>query len=542
MRKILSRLTTDDHKTNFILLLIIFTSMILLSPKWNIGIFSFIVTSASLRYFRNTKLWKGSLFIFFVTSFASFIANQGVMPFPIPIMVPIILFLGIIKLIPLLLDKILYRRMTGILSIFIYPASSIIVDSFIANSPNGTFGNIAYSLVDFNALMQLASITGIWGIAFLIYLFAPVINHIIENYNRYQTVKNFSIGYGLLFSSIVIFGLIRLQYGRDILSDANSEKFGAVTSENTNWSTAVHKAVSGKTVILPKKIDQTSPQLVEFQHSLNEFIKDHNLPKYDSVYISLEEYYKEIFTSSQIAVEDGAKIILLSEGEIITFEDRESTLIDKAKEFALKNKVYFFFSMGTIYPEKMKINQPFIGNKILTISPEGIILDIYYKNVPVKDVDPSIPGDGIINVINTPYGNLSPVICYDADFPGLMRQTGEKDAEVVLVATGDWFSISPYHTKIGIVRAIENGVSMLKTVSNGLSVAVDPFGNTIKEDDFFKDNGHIMVADIPTLKINTLYTIVGDFVVYASYLYLIIICFYLVIIYLLKLRGGQSCF
>ena len=44
---------------------------------------------------------------------------------PFLYMIPFRLFLGIIKLIPLLLDKILYRRMTGILSIFIYPASSI---------------------------------------------------------------------------------------------------------------------------------------------------------------------------------------------------------------------------------------------------------------------------------------------------------------------------------------------------------------------------------------------------------------------------------
>ena len=190
--------------------------------------------------------------------------------------------------------------------------------------------------------------------------------------------------------------------------------------------------------------------------------------------------------------------------------------------------------MGTIHPEKMKDEEPFIGNKIVTISPDGNILDTYYKNVPVKDIDPSIPGDGIIDVIETPIGNFSPIICYDADFPVMMRQTGRNNTEVVLVATGDWYSITPYHSKIGIIRSIENGVSMLKTTSFGLSVAADPFGNILAEDNFFEDDMHIMTADIPIRKFNTFYSWAGDFLIYLSYIYLIYIIIHLITLQILK--------
>ncbi len=534
MKNIISRLTSSDIKINFFLLLIMFTGILMISPKWNIPFISFFLSTVTLRYFRNTKFWKAILFTFFIYISASFIANQGVMPFPTPIMLPIIVFLGIVRLIPLILDKLLYQRVPSLPAIFIFPAVSLIVESFIANGPNGTFGNIAYNLVDLRALMQLTSVTGIWGIAFMIFLFASVFNHVLENYNEINTVRTYSIGYCILFLMVVIFGIARLQIGKKFLKSAETIKMAAVTSENKKWSIAVHHAVTGKMLHLPKEIDQTSPQLIEFQESFQEFIRDHKNLSFDPVYSALEEYYDEIFASCQKAVTDGAQVILLSEGEMISFEDREVALIERAKEFARNNDIYFFFSMGTIYPEKMKNNDPFIGNKILTIDPSGKILNIYYKNVPVENADPSIPGDGKIDVIQTPFGNYSPVICYDADFPVMMRQVGKNNTDVIMVATGDWYSISPYHSKIGIVRSIENGVSMLKTVSYGLSVAADAYGNIIAKDDFFEDDQHILVAEIPVFRTTTFYSYAGDFLIYISYLYVISIMIYLTVAYIRK--------
>ena len=329
---------------------------------------------------------------------------------------------------------------------------------------------------------------------------------------------------------ILIFGNARLQIGKYYLKSAETTRMAAVTSENKKWSEVIHEVVTGQKLDLPKKIDQTSPQLIEFQKSLQIFIKDHNNPLYNPVYSALAEYYDEIFTSCQKAVRDGAQVILLSESEMICFNDSEEAVIERARVFARNNEIYFFFSMGTISPEKMKNNEAFIGNKILTIDPNGEILDIYYKNVPVKNVDPSIPGDGKIDIIETPFGNFSPIICYDADFPVLMRQTGNNNTDVIMVATGDWYSISPYHSKIGVIRSIENGVSMLKTVSYGLSVAADAYGNIIATDDFFEDDQHILITDLPVFKITTFYSYAGDILIFVSYLYIAGMLIYLIII------------
>jgi apolipoprotein N-acyltransferase len=479
-------------------------------------------------------LWKAILFTFFISVSATFIGNQGVMPFPAPVMLPIIIFLGIIMLIPYILDKIFYKNLPGYLSIFLFPFLSLIVGAFIVNGPNGTFGNIAYNLVDIKVLMQLTSITGIWGISFLIFLFATVSNHILENYNTQKTVRIYSTAYGIIVLAVLIFGITRLELGKRRVLDAERVKMAAVTSENKDWSIEIHRIVTGHILEFPKKIDQTSPQLVEFQNSFQKFIGDHKNPKFEPVFSALEEYYDEIFDNCLVAINEGVKVILLSEGEMICFDDDEIRLLERAREFARQNEIYFFFSMGTIYPEKMKNNEPFIGNKIVSIHPGGNVLNTYYKNVPIENADPSIPGDGIINTIETPYGNFSPVICYDADFPKMMRQTGINNTDVIMVATGDWYSISPYHSKIGIVRSIENGVAMFKTVSYGLSVAADAYGNIISEDDFFEDDHHIMISDVPIYRTSTFYSRSGDFLVYISYFYVFSIMIYLIIVRIRK--------
>ncbi len=539
MKRLISKLTSADGKTNFILLLTLFFSLLLASPKWNVAFISFFAVFVNLRYFRNVSFWKASLFTFFVFFSASFIANQGVLPFPPPIMISILFFLSIVHLIPFILDKWLYRRLPGLLAIWVFPTASLIVGSFIANSPNGTFGHIAYNLVDSQSLMQLTSVTGIWGIALLIYLFASVANHIMENAENPSVVRSFSIGYGTLFLVVLIFGFTRVQRGSKAIKNADTIRLGSVTSKDMDWSKAIHKIVTGETIHFPKKIDQTSPELQEFQESLKVFIEDHDNPKFDPVYSALENYYDEIFASSQKAVDAGAKAILLSEGEIVTVEDREDGIIERAQNFARENNIYFFFAMGTIYPERMKENQPFIGNKVLSIDANGDIRDIYYKNVPVAQIDPSIPGDGIIDVIETPIANFSPIICYDADFPPMMRQTGNSNSDLILVATGDWYSISPYHSKIGAVRSIENGIPMLKTVSNGLSISVDPYGNVLSEDDFFADDDHVMITDIPLHRTKTMYASVGDVLIYLSYIYLGVVVLYLLVLSIMK-RIGSS--
>lgn len=75
---------------------------------------------------------------------------------------------------------------------------------------------------------------------------------------------------------------------------------------------------------------------------------------------------------------------------------------------------------------------------------------------------------------------LSPQLCYEVAFPGLMPQDLENPAEFILNQSNDaWFGGSSgpaQHANIARYRAIETGLPIVRAASNGVSAVIDPFG------------------------------------------------------------------
>lgn len=130
-------------------------------------------------------------------------------------------------------------------------------------------------------------------------------------------------------------------------------------------------------------------------------------------------------------------------------------------------------------------------------------------------VENSKPGDGVIPVIQTEYGRISTSICYDADFPVEMRQLGTNKTDILLLPSGDWYAISPYHTHMAIFRGIENGCAVIRQASGGLSVASDYRGSVNASLDFYKDGEKLWFASIPVGHVTTIYSKLGDWLPYA---------------------------
>lgn len=51
---------------------------------------------------------------------------------------------------------------------------------------------------------------------------------------------------------------------------------------------------------------------------------------------------------------------------------------------------------------------------------------------------------------------------------------------------------------------------MVRPADNGLSIAVDPYGRVLAEMDHFIADERVMVAQVPTQGVPTLYAVVGD--------------------------------
>jgi apolipoprotein N-acyltransferase len=143
------------------------------------------------------------------------------------------------------------------------------------------------------------------------------------------------------------------------------------------------------------------------------------------------------------------------------------------------------------------------------VDPTGHVVWRYQKAHPVPG-EPFSPGDGNVPTVQTPFGRLATVICFDADFPATLRQAGQAGADVLVVPANDWREIDPYHTQMATFRAIENGYSLVRQASHGLADTVDPEGNVLGTADFFTTDPQVMVAAVPMRGVQTLYATIGD--------------------------------
>lgn len=63
---------------------------------------------------------------------------------------------------------------------------------------------------------------------------------------------------------------------------------------------------------------------------------------------------------------------------------------------------------------------------------------------------------------------------------------------------------------MAILRAMENGVSLVRVGDNELSVITVPYGRGLVSMDFFTAGERVIVAQVPTQHVFTIYSVIGD--------------------------------
>lgn len=162
------------------------------------------------------------------------------------------------------------------------------------------------------------------------------------------------------------------------------------------------------------------------------------------------------------------------------------------------------------------------------INSTGEVDHRYLKHKPVPG-EPSIPGIYPLFVRNTQFARLSGAICYDFDFPAVALPYGQKNINIVVVPSSDNPGVDPQHTQIAAVRAIEGGYSILRPTRLGRSAGIDPYGRQRGWISANETDQKMLLVTLPTKRIQTLYALIGDALVYCSILYLTFI-FYSVFI------------
>jgi apolipoprotein N-acyltransferase len=438
--------------------------------RWLAPLAAWIGPALIIRYSRDHKGWRGYPLVLAASILTMFIGFRdiwvGGMPLPL---VPILgVAYGLLWSLPYLADRLMSARLRGFSSTFVYPLAATALEFVnIHFNPMGTWGATGFTQYGNLPLMQLASVTGMIGITFLMGWFAAIANWAWENRSRGSEVLRGLAAFGVVLAAVFIFGFLRLNQA----PSGETVRVAGITAESLNSLNKVFSEMSDPATAQPK-------------------IQSHN-----------EVFFRETVREAQA----GAKVIIWSELSGIAFGSDEASLIARAQEVARQNGIYLVIPLFHSYPGT---DQPY-ENKLLLIAPTGAIAMEHLKYGGALMEGNRKTGDGKLKTVTTPFGVLSAVICYDLDYPAVIQQTGRNGTGLLLVPSKDWLAIDPIHSQMAVFRAIENGMSLVRQTDAGLSLAADPYGRVLAQVSFFGSTDHSMVAQVPVRHVATIYTAFG---------------------------------
>jgi apolipoprotein N-acyltransferase len=204
--------------------------------------------------------------------------------------------------------------------------------------------------------------------------------------------------------------------------------------------------------------------------------------------------------------------VVWSEVAAHILKEDEAAVLERASTLAREEGIYLQVALNVILQTQQ---HPFAENRIILIDPAGVITWDYFKTVhPFGDNAVFAPGPGVLPYVDTPYGRLAAAICFDADFPVLMRQVGQAHADLLLLPAHDWEQVKITHVQINAFRAIENGVAMMRPTGDGISLVTDHLGRVLATADDFATVKPAMIVDAPMQGAPTVYARIGDLFVY----------------------------
>ncbi len=108
---------------------------------------------------------------------------------------------------------------------------------------------------------------------------------------------------------------------------------------------------------------------------------------------------------------------------------------------------------------------------------------------------------------------MLPLICYEVIFPGDAVPKGERPGWLLNVTNDAWFGISsgPFqHFQQARVRAVEEGLPLVRAANDGISAVIDPLGRVIGSLPLGTEG--VLDASLPRPMAATVYARLGDLV------------------------------
>ncbi len=185
---------------------------------------------------------------------------------------------------------------------------------------------------------------------------------------------------------------------------------------------------------------------------------------------------------------------------------------------------------GTVHQE----NGDKFYNSAYLINRNGALMGFYHKvhlvpfgeYTPLKEYIPFLEKITVLggsfsagkthNPVKSSMGNMGILICYEGIFPHISVDTVRRGAQVIINLTNDaWYdrTSAPFqHLTFYVFRAIETDRFILRAANTGISAIIDNRGRIIKKTNIFEDD--VLKGDFSLSDKLTFYVRYGDWFMY----------------------------
>jgi len=237
-----------------------------------------------------------------------------------------------------------------------------------------------------------------------------------------------------------------------------------------------------------------------------------------------------------LQVSNKADLVIWPEAATPFLFDVETIYKNEVLTFVREHGVPLLFGSPAL--ESQAAGQFRLLNSAYLVSGDGLVLDRYDKAhlvpfgeyIPLKGllsfldklvvgIGDFVPGPGP-HVLSAPGGRLGVVICFEVIFPDLVRHFVEQGADYMVTITNDaWFGRSgapEQHFAMVVFRAVENRIAFARAANTGISGFIDAEGHILRTTDIFVEDA--LIGEIRTGGPRTFYTVYGDLFAYGCVL------------------------
>lgn len=399
--------------------------------------------------------------IAFIASFTSFFLGgltwwgyYSILELPITVRALAFIAPPIVFALATLLTRTLLRRNLRFAAVLALPVFWTSFDYLLSLGRNGTAMNLSYSQMNFLPVLQIASITGIWGIEFTFLFFAAAIAVSIATAEQERTIS-------FAATSLAVVALVL--------------GFGV-------WRLSTH--VIGEQVKIGLAASDQRPLLAKDEAESAQLVQSYSA------------------AIDKLAAE-GAQIVLVPEKIGPIFNQHSGPSLDVFSEAARRNHVMVV--AGFDQPDK-----PLKHNLAFLYGPDGNQQFVYEKHFMVPGWEDGYERGTTVARFPAPHGNWGVVICKDMDFPRLSREYAQQGVQLLFAPAWDFTVDDWLHGRMAVLRGVESGFAIARSAKQGLMTLTDSRGRVIAEQHSSTSGSATLIAFLRVSPQKTLYSQWGD--------------------------------